>query len=677
MVDWPSRWPTIRRHRRPVTALVKEGSTWVEKHTGDALMASAALVTAEQVTTVLSRRKSWQEEAWDLYDQVPELRFGLEWLAAACSSVRFFPGRIDPDGSTDVARLEDDDPDMEALRQPLVELFGSTVGQGEMIRRLVAHFSVPGESFLVGFDDPEQEDRRRWIVLSREEISPGILGTGQVEIMLPDRPGRLPLNLDDGDAVMIRLWRPHPRIAMDPDSALIPLRGVLREILSLSASISAASDSRLAGAGILAVPDEITTPDARQSEGDVNPIHPDPFCAALITAMITPLKDRNSASAVAPMVVRGPADAIDKIKHLTFTTPFAERVVELRDAALRRMAIGLDLPAEVILGMGDVNHWGSWQIESQALKIAVSPLMGMLCEAITTQYYRPGLQALGVEDVESYAVGFDLSALAVNPNRGPDAQAAHDRLILSDASLLRALGFDEEDQPDDEEYRRRLAEKLVLGNAQLAPYLLPMLGLHVPGITQLTQPAPTVQITRTDEADDTGEADVQDDRQPPDADRQPDDPDQPPSAPASLPGQRRRELTAAVLPDQDPDLMAQAVLAAHQQAIEWKITALEVGVLRALERAGNWLLSAYGRTYRGQLMDVPLHAIHTRLPAQDNWLDKILENGYRELTASLADQPCLIETVDQYVRALLLAQIPHEREYLATALDQAGCDAAA
>ncbi|MFC1418723.1 hypothetical protein [Streptacidiphilus cavernicola] len=676
-------WPKILRHERgKFKAVEVEGGVQLQP-IGMAVMASAALVSQAQVSGILQRQNSWQTEAWELYDQVGELRFGLEWLANACSRVRFYPGRVDPDGSTEVTRLADDDPLREDLRAPLVELFGAAVGQAEMIRRFVTHLSIPGESYLVGFPDPDTE-KRRWVVCSREEIRANQLGNGKVDIQLPDRPGRTTLDLESGESVMIRLWRPHPKIAIEPDSAMIPLRSVLREVLSLSAHIAASADSRLAGAGIIAIPDEITTPDSRQSDG-VNPIHPDPFTAALITAMITPLKNRDSASAVAPMVLRGPAAAIDKIKYLTFSTPFDERVSPMRDNALRRMATGIDIPAEVVLGLGDTSHWNAWTITESALQVAVSPIMGLLCEALTSQFYRPALKALDVEDVEGYAIGFDITPLAKSPDRGPDAQAAHDRILLSDAALLRELGFDEEDMPSEQERLQRLAEKLISAQPQLAPYLLPLLGFHIPpaALAAIPQPAAPVTVER-----DGTEPPADGQQEPADAEEQHPMPS-PPTRLSKIPVQPRRghpALAASALPPQAPaadvpsdaDQLASAILTAAAQAERWRTTALEIGVLRALERAGQWLLNAYGRTYRGQLKDVPLHEIHTKLAPQENWLDKMLEGAHRELTASLSDQPCLVEAVDRYVRALLLYQHPHAREYLSAAVEQAGCaDAAA
>jgi hypothetical protein len=40
----------------------------------------------------------------------------------------------------------------------------------------------------------------------------------------------------------------------------------------------------------------------------------------------------------------------------------------LRREAVERLAIGLDMPPEVLLGLGDSNHWSAWQVDEQTWK---------------------------------------------------------------------------------------------------------------------------------------------------------------------------------------------------------------------------------------------------------------------------------------------------------------------
>ncbi|MFI9463767.1 phage minor head protein [Streptomyces xiamenensis] len=91
---------------------------------------------------------------------------------------------------------------------------------------------------------------------------------------------------------------------------------------------------------------------------------------------------------------------------------------------------------------------------------------------------------------------------------------------------------------------------------------------------------------------------------------------------------------------------------------------------RALERAGQWLLHSSGRPLRGQYRHVPLHSIHVHVAAQQHQVDRMLHGAYREFVASTPDQVALHQSVDQYVRALILSREEHRTEYLDTVIRQ-------
>ncbi len=47
-------------------------------------------------------------------------------------------------------------------------------------------------------------------------------------------------------------------------------------------------------------------------------------------------------------------------------------------AAVRALAAGMDLPAEVLLGLSDVNHWTAWQVDESAYRQHVDPIVQTL-----------------------------------------------------------------------------------------------------------------------------------------------------------------------------------------------------------------------------------------------------------------------------------------------------------
>lgn len=656
-------WFTI--HRRAKHVVTAKGE--VHK-AGTTVVASAALVSKERVRSVMGQRSDWQRDAWELYDTVSELRFGVSWIANACSRARLYVGRIDPDGSSEPVPINADFEskdfadqglsvqDVTDLLAPLEELGGGQLGQSEMLRRLSIHLNIPGESYLIGFDDPETGERM-WVVASSDEISSS---GGGVKLQMPDIANHQ-VEIDPEKSTILRIWRPHPRLAYQADSPIVALRQPLRELIDVSAHITATAESRLAGAGVLFVPDELTTPAPAASEG-ANPLHADPFTAALIEAMAAPLKNRDSASAVVPLVVRGPAEAGQALKHLTFSTEFDDNTKELRESAIRRVATGMDMPPEVLLGLGDSNHWSAWQVEESAIKLHIEPLLGLICDALTTNFFQPILKKMGFGAASSYAIWYDTTELTMRPNRGPEAMDAFQQGLIGAAATRREMGFSDEDAPTDEERNRSLIIQIVGAAPTLAPSLLPLIGIKIP---------------ETEAAAAVADAVVQDPAAAVDAGA---------TTPTLPTATAPRAIGTAPTAPSAPATNAgrsnpptQQAAATSRKAIEgntaWRNRCLDMAVRRALERAGNFLLSNHSRGARLQFKDIPLTEIHLHLHAEPAHLERALNNAYREFHAATPGESCLHLAVDHYVRALLLAREQHHSEYLDRAIAQFHCDA--
>lgn len=663
------RIPLINRHRAERLAVTfdAKGRKVSERYAGTAILASATIVGAKNIRR-LSTQKEWQEQAWDFYDRIPELRYGANWAGNALSRARLYVGHVDPNGSSAPVPIGDTEAD---LQKPLDELFGGQIGQGEMLRRFAIQLNVAGETYLVGYDTIDRTDEdgapdtfgrtrdertfdlkdpaadgltvtRHWQVASSAEISAA--GVDSIRVQRPDVDEKVEIDLSDGSsATMIRMWNPHAKIAWFPDSALLSLRSTAQEILDLSAHISASARSRVAGAGMLFMPSEITFPEPDQPEGGVNAARSDLFQDMLLEAMETPLRDPEHPSALVPIVISGPAAVGKEIRWLSFSTELDKNASAMRTEAIRRLAVGMDLPAEILLGLAQANHWSAWAIEESALKLHVEPLLGLIASSLTTEFYRPAIVAMqksgdypslnGI-DPDDLAIWYDTTALSQRPNRAPEALQAREADLISDAAALREIGFSEEDAPSDEERRRRLIERVILTNPALAPQLLPFLGIDVP--TPVTpEPAPAPDPVPVGAAD-----------------RAPAVEDSTPNGPPALP-------TGDTAPD--------------SPAVPAEMVVCTMAVLRALERAGQWLLYQGRGNQRGRFADVPTYEIHTRVPVLAHNVDTMLDGAYAEFRAALPDRPCLHEAVDSYVRALLQAGHPHEPRYLRAALFQGGC----
>lgn len=409
---------------------------------------------------------SWQEESWQLRDEVPEFRFAGDRVARGASQYKLFAAKR-PDVSNDEPERIDDGLAYELC----TEMFGDIAGTQQAIHRAAQQLSFNGDSLIVV---SEGQNGFSWQSHSVNELT----GQGKAWKLNTGIESR---NLTEDDLV-IRCWKPSPKyqaLADSPARAVLPVARTLR---GLSRRASAEIDSRLAGAGMLLVPSEIQVISAGE---DADP-NEDVLSEELADSMIIPIQNPDSAGAVVPFIFRGPAEHLKEIRHISFATPLDERLAEMETSSIRRIALGMDSPPETLLGMNSVNHWTGWLISSEEVTLVLSPTVATICHALTVGWLHPMLEASGVEDWADYLIWFDASELELRPDKSSDSRELHAKEVLSDAAMLRENGFSEKDAPTPEETRRRLLTKLVLADTTLAAKILPELGIDL-GLIEPTQ----------------------------------------------------------------------------------------------------------------------------------------------------------------------------------------------
>lgn len=392
------------------------------------------------------------ELGWYYWARIPELRYVARYVANSVSMARLFAARVTDDPFN---------PEPLGPRHPANDLLatfaGGLTGQTQILDRLALHLTVTGDSILAGPGEGISTTPRfpfdAWRVFSPAEIT--------------SRNGKLwyktPSNRDEPlpDGVWpVRIWRPHPRLWWEADSPTRSCYPVLREIDLLDQHVHATGISRLAGAGLLAIPDEITIPgDEVETEGaDV-----DPFVRMLTEVMALAIKNRESAAAIVPIVLRGPAEFLDKIKHFDFSTAFDERVPELRNVALRRLALGMDVPPEIMLGTGEASHWQAWQVDESTLRIHTVPLLQLITGSLTEGWFRPALREIPLspaqrDEIDNIVIWHDVSNLLIHPNVAEDSEALYDRFEINADALRLRTGHGAKDAPT----KKQLVEQVLL-----------------------------------------------------------------------------------------------------------------------------------------------------------------------------------------------------------------------
>lgn len=439
--------------------------------------------------------RTWQDEGWRLYDITGQLRFVANWVGNSVSRCRLYVGEVDDNGES---VKEVDDPEIAALASgPL----GRGPAKDESLRLLGIQLFVPGEGYIVAEADGVGEGVDRWFVVSGSQIKKN---GDKVTIARSQLQGGGTMEYREGTDLILRVWTPHPRRTDEPDSPTRSAIPDLREIEAIRKREFAELDSRLAGAGLLGMPEGIDFP--RRPD---DPAGNSGFMAVLQRAMSASLTDRASAEAMVPIIFTAPAEALDKIKHITFWSEMSDQLLPLRKAGYESLAQSLDIPPEVLLGLGSSNHWSAWAISEEAVTVHIVPVLSRIADALTQGYLRAALETMGL-DPDRYVYQFDPAPLTTRPNRSADALNYHSKLLISDQSAREAAAFGDGDVPTPEEVVRRLVEAAVMQNPALLadPTVQSVLGI-------------TLSIAATP-ADDTpeqlpaAEPQVEDEESPPD-----------------------------------------------------------------------------------------------------------------------------------------------------------------
>jgi len=434
------------------------------------LVASARRLTSKTLTRQGSSAKDWQQDAWEMYDLVGEQRFLASTLAGRLSQARLYVGEVD--ASTEQTDAPDRT-DNQSVIDVLDAIGNSASARAQLLLRLGINLFVAGDGWLVGIPkalfpkslitapltEPEIEvdeqgleldtlsiDDLEWRMLSVSEVSSN--AGGEVTLKLGEGESEKIVCRPD-EIFLIRIWRPHPRRWWEADSPTRSSLPVLRELVGLTMHISAQVDSRLAGAGLLIVPQSAQR-SLNVAAGLPDDDESDQFTEALMEAMLKPIGDRANASALVPLVVTVPDEVTGSFNFITFAKPLDSESRALRDEAIRRLALGQDAPPELLLGTGGMNHWGAWLVQEDVVTTHLEPPLALICDALTTQYLWPVLidQGMAEEEAQRYVVWYDVSDLVVRPNRSTDAFTLHERGAISDAALRDATGFDESDAPE-------------------------------------------------------------------------------------------------------------------------------------------------------------------------------------------------------------------------------------
>lgn len=424
------------------------------------MVASATRVTARNADQYRRLTQPWQQQAMMFYQTVGEAWYAAQFYARALSKLRIYAATRDASG--EVTESDPSSPEAKLLAR----VQDRNGGTGQLFASYGRLMFICGEGYLTVTSDSDDPEDEEWEFLSANELrmTPG---GGYVRYRAPGLTAEQLVDAPDGDfkpvdeggrksAVVYRLWRRHPDYSGWADSPMHGVLNLFEELSLLQLAVGARAKSRAAGAGILYIPNELSFGSADRQRND-DPLQ-DPFSRALHGVMSAAIQNPGSAGAVEPLVLRGPAQiggipAKDALFMLQIHDPLQTYPeTGLRSECIQRIATGLDMPPELLLGMTDANHWTGWLISDETWTAHLQPVAEQLASDLNSAYLRPACKQENLSNWRDIVIGIDAAEIINHPDRVKDAKELNKAGLLKGSVTLEAAGFNPEtDQMEGDE----------------------------------------------------------------------------------------------------------------------------------------------------------------------------------------------------------------------------------
>lgn len=466
------RTPSAPRNDEALTAALRydndlhSKSLYVESLQGSALSATKA--NAQDIRRLI---QPWQAQSMSYYDLVPEVKFATNFFAQMIGGVRLFPAIVDP------KTHEPEELDTGPIFDLFEKIVGPTGGRAGLQESYAKLRFLIGESYLTV--SPSEEYGEIWECLSPNElrVQPGGIASrfrapmlsadqysiGVSEYLVGNDPATIqkygplgPQFSEDGPDVIVvyRLWRPSPAYTWLADCNMKAAvdSGILEELVLSTYSVRAQLKSRMNQNGVWFVPDEISFTslgdDPEEDSGS------DIFLSRLTEVAMASMRDPGSAEAMLPIVARVAAEYCDKATLVKFNDVQGDLAeINQRTEMIGRFATCIELPKEAITGTADINHWGAWLIDEQTYDNYGRPGSLEMAADFCAAYLQPAAREAGIKNWEDVRIGVDPSEVINHPDRAKDAATLHAAGLLSGKVYREALGYNDNDAMEDEEYQ--------------------------------------------------------------------------------------------------------------------------------------------------------------------------------------------------------------------------------
>lgn len=445
-----------------------------------------------------AKRQKWQDEAWAVVGECPEVKQAMLYTGNALSKLGLYAATRPPDAAQDSEPIpvehESAGLPAEFVASCRAEVDRLGTGQGGLpglLRAVNVNFEAVGEAYLVGRGEvPPGEDGKggsaeEWFIRSISEVE----ARGGV-YRLKKSPNDRGEALDAERDACIRLWMPDAQWHDQADCAMNGVLGEARILQVLSQQVMAQA-MRSASAGFLTLANELSfavqiNTAGGNGEGDLMDLMAD--------ILVAPIEDPSDPHSVQPGLIRGPAEYLkpDVLRHIKLWDPAVDKSLEERIAArVIRIARGLNLPVERITGFMATTFENARQINKDEFDDYLQPRCVVVVDAFTSAFFRPNLSDAGYppELVNRVFIWYDPSGIVGKPDTEAHAAEAHKDGVISAKARRKAEGFGDDDAPEPGELLLKIAlERGTIPPALTLALLQPLAeeaGITLPDVSEL------------------------------------------------------------------------------------------------------------------------------------------------------------------------------------------------
>lgn len=406
-------------------------------------------------------------QSWKWYEEIGEVRYAINRAARVAGYMTPFAEYVNQKG--EVTRNDADSATVNGIVADITSRFGGTRG---LVQRYYALMKIPGEAVMIRFKDGGDYDGY-WF-LSPDEIEREGLDSLNLRNMREPlkwktargertgstkNPFRRQVAIED---VLGRVWMPSFRFVDECDSPMMAVNPLCEMLNDLTNSIKARIRSRFASNGILLIPSSVNDVGVGGGLPEKLLYSDDKVLNAIIHILtVNMAKFGGAAVDRLPLLIKGDADDLDKVRHMIFDTKIDEVDLKLRVELIGRILEGLDQQKSATRDGADQSHWGAWATDEAERRITVEPDLQQLDHLLTRLVLHRRLKELEWQDnrILGWRMRHKLNEAMIRVNQAEDFRQAYDRNGIGPTALRRATGAEETDAPSAEEQVRMFGWK--------------------------------------------------------------------------------------------------------------------------------------------------------------------------------------------------------------------------